>query len=384
MKRILPLLLLTASLVACRKDNDPNTTKPSHPKADSLTKLLKKYTAAGVPGAVIAVKDASGFWAGAEGVANLRSATKMTTGHLQYGFSVTKMATAASIMQLQEKGLININLPVSTYLPAALQDLVPLTTTVTVKMLLNHTSGYEDYARLDEFTNRWMQNPLQPWTRAEYYDLMKRAVTTAFAPGTDFLYSNTNYYLLSVIIDNVTGSPHSLWFQQNIFNRLAMKQTFYKHSTGYPAYNLPDVYWPGFAGGSLESITEPQQAWAKSEEYGATGLIASLEDYIRLLEGLVNGELVSAASLNEMRTWVQGSASVEPDYGLGFCYWGFGGKPAYGHDGDGIGATIQLVYFPASKTYAVAAANASAEFGGEIAEVLQAFKKEVGDYLAGF
>ena len=122
----------------------------------------------------------------------------------------------------------------------------------------------------------------------------------------------------------------------------------------------------------------------QSEEYGTTGMIASPKDYIRILEGLTEGKLVSAASLAEMKQWVQGSSSQEPDYGLGLTYWGYKGKSQFGHDGDGIGATIELIYFPASKTYVLAAANASLEFGGETAQLLYGFRNEVAEYLAGF
>lgn len=383
MKKILPLLLVLAAIISCRKD-EPS---PAYfiQKTDSLQRMLNKYTAHGIPGAVIALKGANGSWSGAAGYASLENKTPMKADMLQYGFSITKMVTAVAVMQLREKGLIDLSRPVKDYLPAGLHSLLPNTGAVTVRMLLNHTSGYSDYVRTEAFTETWLNNPLKVWTRTEYYQFIREQVTGLFAPGTDFHYSNTNYYLLSVIIDQVTGKQHAEWYQEHIFNRLALKQTYYKHSPSYPFYrNLPESYWPRLQDGKLENITAAQKAWMQSEEYGANGLIASAGDFIKLLEGLVEGKLVSAASLGDMKQWVQGSGSQEPDYGLGLCYWGFKGKQQWGHDGDGVGATIELIYFPASRTYVVAAANASTEFGGETAQQLLDFRNEVGNYLAGF
>ncbi|QMU28131.1 serine hydrolase domain-containing protein [Adhaeribacter radiodurans] len=392
MKRLLLILVSVASLCACQKDdmemvtNEGTTYTPGpHPKADSLQKMLKRYTSKGIPGAIIAIKDANGLWLGAAGYAKLEDKIKMTPTMLQYGFSITKSVTAVAIMQLKESGKIDLDRPIKDYLPANLHSLVPKTNQVTVRMLLNQTSGYNDYVRTNEFTMRWMDDPLKVWTRGEYYDLIKRKTTNLFTPGTDFQYSNTNYYLLSIIIDTVTGRPHSEWFQQHIFNKLNLSTMFYKQAAGYPFYsNLPNTYWPRFDNGKIENNSKAQSAWMQSEEFGATGIIASPEDYIRFLEGLLNGKLVSEASLLEMKQWVQGKASVEPDYGLGLTYFGYRGKPNFGHDGDGIGANAFLLYFPTSQTYMFIASNSSTEFGGPMQQNISNFRNEVGNFLAGF
>ena len=371
-------------MASCKKDdNKPGTVKG--PSTDSLQRILNKYTAAGVPGAIITLKNSKGYWTGTAGFSSLENQTPMSDQVLLYGFSITKMVTAISVMQMKENGLIDLDRPIRDYLPASLHDVVPNTSTVTVKMLLNQTSGYNDYVRTDAFAAIFRSDPMKVWTRNEYYDFFRQNISNSFPPGSDFQYSNTNYYLLSVIIDHITGRPHSEWFQQKIFNRLSLTKTYYKDSPGYPLYNqLPEAYWPSLADGQTENISDPQRAWMMSEEYGATGIIASPKDYIRLLEGLVNGELVSGTSFGQMKQWVTGSTSQEPDYGFGLCYWGYKGKTQFGHDGDGIGSTIELIYFPQSKTYLLAAANGTTEFGGNMAQQLFGFRNEVAEYLAGF
>jgi D-alanyl-D-alanine carboxypeptidase len=173
--------------------------------------------------------------------------------------------------------------------------------------------------------------------------------------------------------------------QQHIIDKLGLTQTYYKHSSNYPFYgSLPDCYWPRYPDGVISNITAAQQVWMQNEEYGTTGIIASPSDYITFLKSLVEGKLVGTQALAEMKTWVQGKTSAEPDYGLGLTYWGYKGKMQYGHDGDGIGATAQLVYFPSSNTFVYIAANATTEMGGNMQQTIADFRNEVCNFLATF
>jgi D-alanyl-D-alanine carboxypeptidase len=392
MKKLLITTAAALMFMACTKTNmlfQPKDQDKQHTstriKGDSLQRILTKYTAKGIPGAVITLKDAQGEWQGAAGFSNLENRVPMMPTQLQYGFSITKVFTSVIVMQLKEQGRIDLDQPIKTYLPEAQHDLVPQTNKVTVRMLLNQTSGFNDYVRLDEFQQRWLSDPMKIWTRADYYDIIRRKVKNQFTPGTDFLYSNVNYYLLSLIIDHITGRPHGEWMQQNIIDKLGLKQTYYKHSLSYPFYaSLPDCYWPRYPDGVIANITAAQQVWMQSEEYGTTGIIASPADYISFLKKLVEGKLVNAQSLVDMKTWVQGKESMEPDYGLGLTYWGYKGKIQYGHDGDGIGATAQLTYFPSNNTFVFIAANATTEMGGDMQKNIAEFRNEVCNFLAGF
>jgi D-alanyl-D-alanine carboxypeptidase len=391
MKKYLFYALMVTSIIACEKAElsvPVQQGQPyqlgANPRSDSLHKLMQKYVRKGIPGAVIGVKNNNGLWMGAAGFASLEEKIRMTPQMLHTGRSITKMVTATAIMQLKERGMLRLDDPIKNYLPPAAR-LVPETGIVTVRMLLNHTSGYSEYINENEFLQRWLDNPLTVWTRAELESLIKRRTRLLFRPGSDFKYSNTNYYLLSLIIDHVTGAPHGQWFQQHIFNKLGLVRTFYKQSPGYPFYpNQPNTYFPRFDNGVLENNTRVHLAWEQNEEYGTVGVIATPEDYLRFMEGLVNGKLVNAASLNEMKQWVQGSASSEPDYGLGLSYWGYRNQPNFGHDGDAVGAHTLLLYFPASATYVFIGVNVSTQFGGSIEQVVSEFRNEVCNYLASF
>lgn len=392
MKQVILAGLVIAGFSACSKTDmavpvpdgtSYNTGKNA--KSDSLGKLLKEYAGKGIPGLVLAIKDANGFWMGSAGFASLEEKKSMSPTMLQYGRSITKMFTATAIMQLKEKGLIDLDKPIKTYLPANKQNLVPSTDIITARMLLNQTSGYTEYNETAEFQEKWLDNPLITWKRSDLEGLIERTTRVQFRPGSDFAYSNTNYYLLSLIIDQVTGRPHGEWFQQHIFDKLGLSQTFYKQSPGYPFYQvLPNTYYPRFDNKVLENNTKAQLAWEQSEEYGTVGIIATPENYIRFMEGLVEGRLVSDGSLQEMQQWITGTGSSEPDYGLGLSYWGYKNKPNFGHDGDAVGSHALLLYFPTSKTYLFLAANATTEFGGDIAVKIMELQNKAAGYLADF
>jgi D-alanyl-D-alanine carboxypeptidase len=392
MNKLLIVLLVLTSFVSCQQDkmeapsvSSGTKTIGANPKADYLQQLLKKHIANGIPGAVIAIKDANGLWVGAEGYAKLEDKTPMSPEMAHYGFSITKVVTAVAIMQLKEKGLLNLDLPIRTYLPTNLYSLVPKSETITVRMLLNHTSGYSDITQQTSYRLHWLDNPLKVWKREEYYELMRKTVTIQNTPGSIFNYSNTNYFLLSIIIDHITGKPHGEWYQKHIFDRLDLGQMFYKDAKQYPFYNnMPNTYWSRFGNNTLENNTRMQRAYMQNEIYGEDGLIATPDNYIRMMEGLVNGQLVSAASLDEMKEWIQNPGSTEPDYGLGLVYVGYKNKPNFGHNGIGIGSYSLCLYFPGDQTYLYVALNVSPEFGGPVEQKIYSFINEVGNYLAEY
>lgn len=392
MNKYLMVLLVLTSLVSCQQEimkapsiSSGTKTIGANPKADHLQQLLKKHISKGIPGAVIAIKDANGLWIGAEGYAKLEDKTPMSPEMAHYGYSITKVVTAVAIMQLKEKGLLNLDLPIRTYLPEDVYSLVPKPETVTIRMLLNHTSGYSDITEATSYRLKWLDNPLKVWKRKEYYELIRKTVSLQQTPGTLFNYSNTNYFLLSIIIDQITGKPHGEWYKKHIFERLDLGQIFYKDAQQYPFYkNMPNTYWSRFGNKKLENNTRMQQAYMQNEIFGEDGIIATPDNYIRLMEGLVNGQLVSAASLNEMKEWIQNPGSSEPDYGLGLIYMGYKNKPNFGHNGSGIGAYSLCLYFPSSQTYLFVSINVSTEFGGPLEQNVFNLINAVGDYLAGY
>src|ERR1700740_3690330 len=125
-----------------------------YPKADSLNAIMKRYANAGLPGVAIAVySEKDGWWAGAQGYARIETKTPMQNCNLQYLQSVSKTYMAVTILQLHEQGKMELDAPIIKYLPTKYADYVKHAQTITVRMLLNHSSGIPDYATDPEFVS---------------------------------------------------------------------------------------------------------------------------------------------------------------------------------------------------------------------------------------
>ena len=226
------------------KDCELNVTINDHyAKADSLHAIMKRYAAAGLPGVAMALySEQDGWWAGAEGYSNIETETPMQNCNLQYLQSVSKSYIAVAILQLQEQGKINLDAPITKYLPSKYSKYIQNAGSISVRMLLNHTSGIPEYSDDPSFISYVIQHPLQKLST----DFIIGAVagkSLMFEPGSKHHYTNTNYELLAVIADAVTGD-HAAYIARNIFARLDLKHTFYRNDSRYPDYKLlVSSYW---------------------------------------------------------------------------------------------------------------------------------------------
>ena len=244
--------------------------------------------------------------------------------------SNTKTFTAVVVLQLVAEGRVELDAPIERYLPGLVRGEGIDGNAITVRQLLQHTSGlpnYTEYLGVENFED--VQHKFfQP------HDLLAAALAhpAKFAPGTKWEYSNTNYLLAGLLIEHVTGRP----VQEQITKRVIAKA------------GLRDTYWPqpgdesiqgphphGYAlanstGTKVVDATEMDPSWG-----GAAGqLISTPSDLAKLSRALLGGELLPAAQLAEMRKTVDAPLFPGWQYGLGLfrvplscggAYWGHGG-----------------------------------------------------------
>lgn len=298
---------------------------------------------AGIPGLFAEVRDGDQIWRGAAGVADTTTGRPVTADMRHRVGSITKTFTAAAVLQQVDSGRIGLDTPIGQYLPA----LVPgeRGETITVRMLINHTSGLAEYLpyaypSLKGFPNAADTRPESlddnRFTRFHATELIAMGVgapATGTPGSTPGIYSNTNYLLLGELLEHITGTTAQQCITRNVIEHAGLRNTELPtgphiegpHSQLYEAwfgmidpprdYSVFDMSWVG----------------------PAAGLISTVTDLNRFYDLLLAGEIVSQASLTQMRRTApvisQEGKTIE--YGLGLypteapgqaTFWGHGGS----------------------------------------------------------
>jgi CubicO group peptidase (beta-lactamase class C family) len=244
------------------------------------------------PGVTVAVmKKGQLAYAKGFGMANLETATPVTPQSVFRIGSVTKQFTAAALLQLQEAGVVSVDDKLAKYLPD-----VPRAGEITLRQMLNHTSGFGNY------TNTGKVETFLQRSRVDYpqADLLKAMMGTdpmfVGQPGAQWEYSNTAFVLLGLVIEKATGKPFAETFKPNLFARAGLTRTAVdgnaevvpNRASGYsPNATAPS----GFENASYISMTYP----------GAAGNLRSTpEDLCKWHAALFGGRILKPASLAEM------------------------------------------------------------------------------------
>ncbi|WP_373496772.1 serine hydrolase domain-containing protein [Aquiflexum sp.] len=323
-------------------------------KISELQSILDQLTHNKVPGAVAAIWDESGYWEISSGYSKIEGQVPMQTCHLHYIQSITKTYMAVSILQLSEEGKIALDEPFIHYLPSNLTDGIPNSDKITVRMLLNHTSGIREYNDDPTYVTRLLQNPNRIFQPEEYLDYI-RGKKPDFEPGSKYSYRNTNYLILALIAEKITGN-HKAYMKEKIFKPLGLKNTFYRIEQG-DSYGdkLVNSYWDRYSNSILENVSVLQNSNVVSM-IGDDGTITTPKEAVIFLKGFIEGKLLSESSMEMMQEWVL-NRDGKPVYGLGLNTTLFQGFEGIGHSGGGLGSGSQLYYFPKKDLYIFLAVN---------------------------
>ena len=249
--------------------------------------------------------------------------------------SVTKQFTATLILLLQEDGKLKIGDPVSKYLPDAPKSWEK----ITLADLLGHTSGIPNFTDMKEF-GVWRMSPHTPEEELAFF----RDKPLDFEPGSKFAYSNSNFEVLGMVIEKVTGKKYGDLLRERILDPLGMKDS----GLDTDELILPrraQGYMHGKGGLVLarsESMTVP---WAAGSIYSTTG------DLLKWEHGLFGGKVLSADSLKAMTTPGKGN------YGLGVAVAEKDGLKEVSHGGGIEGFNTELIYVPERRIAVVVLGN---------------------------
>ena len=314
----------------------------------------------GVPSASIAiVKDGQIVYTKAYGDARLEPKTPATP-QMRYSIgSISKQFTAAAMLLLQEQGKLSLDDKVAKYVPNLTRG-----NEVTIRQLLSHTSGYQDYWPQDYV----MPGMLQPTTAQKILDMWARKPLD-FEPGAKWQYSNTNYVIAGVIIEKVSGMPLLGFLQQKVFTPLGMTSV-----SDTDQAKLGDTDPEGYlryALGPLRPAPKEGKGWL----FAAGELAMPAQDLAKWDISIIDQKLMKPASYREFGTDVLLKNGLGTHYGLGVDVSSQGGHRALSHGGEVSGFTAQNIVFPDDRAAVVVltnqdAASASGAIASGIAPLL--------------
>ncbi|PAW94855.1 hypothetical protein CKK33_15675 [Mucilaginibacter sp. MD40] len=238
--------------------------------------------------------------------------------------SISKMFTGVMVMQLIEEGKLSLETPLAKFYPQ-----IPNAEKITIGMMLSHHSG------LHNFTNdpAYLSYMTSPQTHEQMLARIA-AMPSDFEPGAIGKYSNTNFVLLSYIIEKISNKPYADLVKQRVINKAGLKDTYYGVKTN-PANN--EAYSYNYSG-KWKKFSETDM----SIPSGAGAIVSTPADLDRFITALFNGKLVKPASLALMQ-------NVKDGFGLAMFSTVIEGQTYYGHGGAIDAYRSELAYFPQQK-----------------------------------
>jgi CubicO group peptidase (beta-lactamase class C family) len=325
-------LLLCLVLIVGFSPARAQTPQPSPDLPGTADRIAREVlTRTGVPSASVAiVRDGQLAYLQAYGDARLEPRTPARPDMRYSVGSISKQFTAAAILLLAEQGKLSLNDPVARFLPNLTRA-----HEVTIRQLLSHTSGYQDYWPQDYV----MPPMLQPVTTEQILDQWARKPLD-FDPGTKWQYSNTNYVIAGLVVEKAGGLPFMQFLKEKILTPLGIENIVDVDQqrlgpadpTGYMRYAL----------GPLHPAPKEGKGWL----FAAGGLAMSAADLAKWDISMIQQRLLKPASYKEMETEVMLKSGAGTHYGLGVDVDTLAGHRVIAHSGEVSGFTASNLVFP--------------------------------------
>ena len=326
------------------------TTELQAEMTSFLSEKMAQYT---IPGAVVGIwVPGRGTWVKAKGKADIEADTEMGLSRTFRIGSITKTFTVTIILQLVDEGLLSLDDTLDGFVPW-----VPNSAKITIRQLCSNTSGIVNYGEDSALNQEYIQSGFLAHYTPE--ELVQVAIghEPYFPPGKGFHYSNTNFVLLGMIIEQITGNTLETALESMIFSPLNLRHTSFPirystHMTGH--YSHGYLY--------VDGILTDYTVTDHSIQWGAGGIISDLADLKTWAEALGEGLLISPRMQAERLKWSPYSVNGIFKYGLGIFYLG----DFIGHDGGCIGFNAALFYLPSRKATFIILLNQSNDYTGAL------------------
>lgn len=312
----------------------PRASSAQDKTAAAVDEVFADYTKPGSPGCAVAVyRNGRVSYTKGYGLANIEEDVPITPESVFDIGSTSKQFTAASILLLEKQGKLSVNDDVRKYIP----ELPDYGQKITILHLLNHTSGLRDYLVLMDLAGI---NTDSVTTDEDALQLITRQKAPNFAPGSDWLYSNTGFFLLSIIVKRVSGKTLREFAAENIFTPLRMTHTQYRDDHTALIPNRAMAYDP-------KEIQDGYKLDVSYFEQTGDGAVhTSVEDLLKWDENFYSGQVGGPDFLAEFQERGKLNSGKVLDYAKGLFIADYRGLHTVSHGGAWGGYRAELLRFP--------------------------------------
>lgn len=289
------------------------------------------------------------------GSANLDHGIPLSTTSVFYIASVSKQFTAAVTIFLADEGLISLDDDIRKYIP----ELPDYGTTITIRQLVQHTSGLRDYLRLMNLAG---MRTADVHTEDEILQLIANQRELNFTPGSEYLYSNSGYLLISVLTRRVTGKSLRQYAEEKIFGPLGMKNTHFHDDRTMIVPGRATSYSARRDGSYV--IAD----WANFEQVGSGGLHSTVEDLFLWDQNFYQNRLAAKDLISKMHSRGVLTNGDTIDYAFGLRIGEYRGLHTVRHGGSSMGFRTHLLRFPEERFSAIVLCNVGNADPGQFAE----------------
>jgi D-alanyl-D-alanine carboxypeptidase len=350
--------LAVAGAAACEDGSTPNPAPNSRVEAGLQQVLDQAVVKPGVliPGAIAYYRDPTHApWSGSAGLGELQARVPMrATDRIRAG-SIVKTFLATVTLQMVEEGRLSLDQTLPELLPRSVTDRVANAERISLRMLLNHTSGIPEWVN-DQVHVAVAREPGRLWSTDEAIDIAA-GVPATFPPGTSWSYSNTNYTLVGLVLERTGGRGWRAQVRERVLARLGLTST---HLPEPGDVTVPGAYAHGYVdvdGMPVDlSTVDPSMAGAS----GGNAMITTVQDLARFLDALLAGRLFARPeTLAAMTTMIDApdDTGLPHRYGFGLESFELGGATVIGHAGGAVGYAVMMFQIPARATTLVTAVN---------------------------
>ncbi|HZX74824.1 MAG TPA: serine hydrolase [Cyclobacteriaceae bacterium] len=367
--------ITSTTVLPCPVESDPQSKTNS--KSARFQSLMDEYKRKGIPGINLKVEDATGIFVGSAGMADIDKSIKLQPCHISKVASVTKMILATLTMKLQEEGVLKINDPLTKYLSSSDLKDIENADQVTLKDLMQHSTGIYDVILDQGFYLQVLNDPTKHWQPDELLKFV-RGKKASFPANTSAEYSNTNYLLLGMALEKATGISHSQLLHSKIFTPLGLNDTYFFYHDPLPENKIAQGYFDLYKNGKIVNLSN----WDTGSGNGYEGIFSTVMDMHRFMKALfVDKTILSDASLNQMLQFNETIVEARKYLGVGLFKDFIDIKPglfAYGHRGRDLAYSADLFYFPQQKAIMALEVN----YGNDTESDLKPIFIEFRDKLA--